>query len=104
MVKIQEAENQIMIDYEVYDKRPSDSALLIPAIEAHEEQWDASRVWWRRTPASTPPATKSAQKRESSAFAFPIATKSAERKREQKKRWFRKDRNGGPAAKGASAC
>jgi len=38
MVKIQEAENQIITSYAVYEKRPSDSALLIPAIEAHEEQ------------------------------------------------------------------
>jgi hypothetical protein len=28
MVKLQEAENQIVIDYEVYDQRPSDSDLL----------------------------------------------------------------------------
>ena len=32
MVKLQEAENQIVIDYEVYDQRPSDTDLLIPAI------------------------------------------------------------------------
>src|SRR5262249_39833190 len=34
MVKIQEAENQIITDYEVYEKRPSDSDLVIPGIEA----------------------------------------------------------------------
>jgi IS5 family transposase len=38
MVKIQEAENQIITCYSVYEKRPYDSALLIPAIESHEEQ------------------------------------------------------------------
>jgi len=32
MVKLQEAENQIVIDYEVYAQRPSDSDLLIAAI------------------------------------------------------------------------
>jgi IS5 family transposase len=36
MVKLQEAENQIVIDYEVYDQRPHDSILLIPAIKTHE--------------------------------------------------------------------
>ena len=36
LVKLQEAENQIVIDYEVYGQRPSDSGLLIPAIDAHE--------------------------------------------------------------------
>ena len=28
--------NQIVIDFEVYDKRPNDSDLLIPAIELHQ--------------------------------------------------------------------
>ena len=36
MVKLQEAENQIVTDYEVYDQRPRDKDLLIPAIEIHE--------------------------------------------------------------------
>src|SRR6202043_510955 len=36
MVKLQEAENQIVIAYEVYDQRPSDSDLLVPAIETHQ--------------------------------------------------------------------
>jgi IS5 family transposase len=35
MVKLQEAENQIIVDYEVYDRRPNDCDLLIPALEAH---------------------------------------------------------------------
>src|SRR5258708_158051 len=35
MVKLQEAEDQIVIDYEVYDRRPSDADLLIAAIETH---------------------------------------------------------------------
>src|SRR6202521_1861688 len=43
MVKIQEAEQQIVTHYEVYDQRPSDAALLIPALDAHEQQL-------RRTP------------------------------------------------------
>src|SRR5947209_12560305 len=36
MVKLQEAENQIITDYEVYARRPYDSDLLIAAIETHE--------------------------------------------------------------------
>ena len=36
MVKLQEAENQVIVAYEVYDRRPSDGDLLIPAIEIHE--------------------------------------------------------------------
>ena len=36
MAKIQEAENQIVIDFEVYDQKPSDSDLLIPSIAIHQ--------------------------------------------------------------------
>jgi transposase, IS5 family len=38
MVKVQEAENQIVTHYEVYDERPADSALLVDAVEQHEER------------------------------------------------------------------
>src|SRR4029078_7841307 len=38
MVKIQEGEHQIITDYAVYAKRPSDSELLIPALDAHEKK------------------------------------------------------------------
>jgi IS5 family transposase len=37
MVRIQEAENQIVTHYEVFDQRPSDFDLLTPSIEKHEE-------------------------------------------------------------------
>jgi len=37
VVKVQEAENQIVIDFEVYDQKPSDRDLLIPAIQAHTQ-------------------------------------------------------------------
>ena len=35
MIKLQEAENQIIVDYEVYAQQPNDSDLLIAAITAH---------------------------------------------------------------------
>jgi transposase, IS5 family len=38
MVKIQEAENQIITSYSVYEKRPNDSDLLIKAVEEHRER------------------------------------------------------------------
>ena len=38
LVKVQEAENQIVTHYQVYDERPADSALLIEAVELHEER------------------------------------------------------------------
>jgi len=37
LVKIQEAEHQIITDYEVFAERPADQKLLIPAIEKHRE-------------------------------------------------------------------
>jgi IS5 family transposase len=40
LVRIQEAENQIITCYEVYDQRPSDSDLLVPAIEQHHRPRD----------------------------------------------------------------
>jgi len=91
MIKLQEAENQIVIDYEVYDQRPSDSNLLVPAIETHQKMLG-------RTPhlVAADAAFYSA-KNEAAAKAKGVkrvcvpnrSTKSAERQREQKKRWFR---------------
>src|SRR5207344_298322 len=36
LVKLQEAENQIIVDYEVFARRPSDMDLLLPAIASSE--------------------------------------------------------------------
>jgi IS5 family transposase len=38
MVKIQEAENQIVTSYEVYEQRPDDRAILLDAVEEHERR------------------------------------------------------------------
>jgi IS5 family transposase len=37
LVKVQEAENQIVTGYEVYDERPVDSSLLVEAVELHQQ-------------------------------------------------------------------
>ena len=91
MVKLQEAENQIITDYEVYARRPHDSDLLIAAIETHQ-------ALLGRTPrlVAADAAFYSA-KNEAAARAKGVkrvcipnrSTKSLERKREQRKRWFR---------------
>jgi len=91
MVKLQEAENQIVIDYDVYDRRPSDSDLLVAAIETHQARLG-------RTPrlVAADAAFYSA-KNEAAAKAKGVkrvcipnrSTKSPARRREQKKRWFR---------------
>jgi len=91
MVKLQEAENQIVVDYEVYDRRPNDADLLIPAIEVHQARLG-------RTPyLVSADAAFYSGKNEAAAKAKGVKrvcvpnrnTKSPERKREQKKRWFR---------------
>lgn len=91
MVKLQEAENQIVIDYQVYERRPAASDVLIAAIETHQAKLG-------RTPhlAAADAAFYSA-KNEAAAKAKGVkrvcipnhSTRSPERRREQKKRWFR---------------
>jgi IS5 family transposase len=91
MVKLQEAENQIVTDFEVYEQRPSDSDLLIPSIESHQQKLG-------RTPhlvaadAGFFSAKNEAAAKEKGVKRVCVpnrSTKSAERRREQKKRWFR---------------
>jgi IS5 family transposase len=57
MVKIQEAENQVVTDHEVFPKRPSDSDVLVPAVERHQEQFGQVPKLGRATRSSTPRAT-----------------------------------------------
>jgi IS5 family transposase len=91
MVKLQEAENQIVTDYEVYARRPYDSDLLVAAIEAHQARLGRSP----RLVAAD--AAFYSTKNEAAAKAKGVkrvcvpnrSTKSLERKREQRKRWFR---------------
>ncbi len=91
MVKLQEAENQIIVDYEVYASRPNDADLLIPAIAAHQAKL-------RRVPRLVAAdAAFYSGRNEAAAKAMGVkrvcvpnrSSKSPERKREQKKRWFR---------------
>jgi IS5 family transposase len=91
LVKIQETEQQIITAYEVYAERPSDSALLVPAIEMHERRLGrvpdvAAADAGFYSAAGVAAAKALGVKR----VAVPNrATKSTQRKREQKKRWFK---------------
>jgi transposase, IS5 family len=91
MVKLQEAENQIVIAYEVYDQRPSDSDLLIAAIETHQAKLGCMPRLVAADAAFYSAKNEAAAKaRGVTRVCIPNrSTKSAERKREQKKRWFR---------------
>jgi IS5 family transposase len=91
MVKLQEAENQIIIDYEVYDQRPSDADLLVPSIEAHQAKLGRTPYLVAADAAFYSDKNEKAAKMKGvKRVCVPNrSTKSAERKREQKKRWFR---------------
>jgi hypothetical protein len=105
MVKLQEAENQVIVAYEVYDRRPSDGDLLIPAIEIHQAKLgrtpclvagDAA-FYSRKNEAA-------AKKRGVKRVCIPNrSTKSAARKHEQKNAGSATARNGAPDARDASA-
>ncbi len=91
MVKVQEAENQIVIDFEVYERRPNDSDLLIPSIQAHEEKLGCTpQLAAADAGFYSVKNEKEAKEKGVKRVCVPSrSTKSAERKREQKKRWFR---------------
>ena len=57
-VKIQEAENQIIIDYPVYDQRPHDADCCCRRSRFSSNDWGGCRVWWPPTPDLTPPPMK----------------------------------------------
>jgi len=58
MVKLQEAENQIVVDCEVYARRPNDADLLIPPSKRTAPNSDERPIRWPRMPPSTPPRTR----------------------------------------------
>lgn len=92
LVKIQEAEHQIIIDYAVYAQRPSDSALLVPAIREHQDRLGRVPDLVAADPgfySGTGEATAKAMGVKWVSVPA-TGTKSARRKQEQKKRWFKK--------------
>ena len=92
LVKIQEAENQIITHYEVFEERPSDSALLTPSIERHIEQFGhAPEMAAADTGFFSAANETKAEQLGVKWVAVPSqSTKSPQRKQRQKKRWFKK--------------
>jgi IS5 family transposase len=92
LVQLQEAENQIITHYEVFDERPSDRELLLGAVEAHE------RKLGRLPQLVTADAGYYSQVQERAVqekgvkwVAVPNrSTRSTERKQMEKSRWFKK--------------
>jgi len=91
LIKIQEAENQIITDYEVCDQRPADSTLFIKSIEAHQQKLGRVPHLVAADAGFYSEANeKAAHKMGVKRVSMPNrSTKSAERRRLQKKRWFR---------------
>jgi len=92
MVKIQEAENQIITHYEIYDQRPADSALLVPSVDQHILQFGCAPELVAADPGFFSAANEAgADKLGVHWVSIPShATKSLARKQRQKKRWFKK--------------
>ncbi len=92
MVKIQESDNQIITDFEVYPKRPADSNLLIPTIEQHREQLGVvPRLVAADAGFFSAVNETAAHQMGVAQVAVPfLGTQSSQRRKRQKERWFRK--------------
>jgi IS5 family transposase len=92
LVQVQEAENQIITHYDIFDQRPSDRDLLLGAVENHE------RVLGRVPNLATADAGYYSRAQEQAVeqkgvkwVAVPNRnTKSVERKKKEHSRWFKK--------------
>src|SRR6266403_1519591 len=92
LVKIQESENQIISHFEVFAERPSDRQLLVPSIEVHQRRFGRIPAWVAAD------AGFHSQQNENAARAMGVRwlsvpnqkTKSAERRRLYRQRWFRR--------------
>lgn len=91
LVKLQEAEHQFVVDYQVYQRRPDDRALAIPSLETHQRIFGrppyllaADRGFW--SPRNKQVAHSAGVTR----VCIPAVGKlSAAQRAEQHQRWFR---------------
>ncbi len=91
MVKIQEAEQQIVTHYEVYDRRPADSDLVVATIELHKQQFGHAPKLMT-TDAGFFSAANEAAARELGVKRISMpnrSSKSPQRRLLERKRWFR---------------
>jgi IS5 family transposase len=91
LVKVQEAENQIITHYEVFAERPDDSELLVPAVEQHQRKFGRPpRMVAADTGFYSLKNERTIQAMGVRRVAVPSrSTKSSERKELQRTRWFR---------------
>lgn len=92
LVKVQEAENQIVTHYDVFDQRPSDSTLLTPSLEQHILQFGSAPAMVVADGAFFSAANEAqAEQLGVTYVAIPSqSTKSAQRQQRQKTRRFKR--------------
>lgn len=91
LVQLQEAENQIITHYEVYDHRPADQRLLIPAVETHKRKLGRVPRLVAADAGYYSRANEEAVKEMGVKYvSIPNrSTRSEERRKLQKRRWFK---------------
>jgi IS5 family transposase len=92
LIRIQEAENQLITSYEVLEKRPADSTLLIPSLHQHVQQFGHAPHAIAADPGFFSAANEAAaEKMGVKRVSIPSSgTPGKQRKEKQKKRWFKK--------------
>lgn len=102
LVKIQEAERQIITHYEVFAERPSDSALLIPAVQAHQQP---PKMVAADAGFYSAANEKALEERGVQRISVPSRnTRSEKRRRMQKSRWFRRGQKWRTGCAGSSSA
>ena len=91
MVKVQEAEHQIITHYEVFEERPADSDLLVDAVATHTEVTGRTPDLVAADAGFYSQANEKAlEKQGVKRVSIPNkGTKSEARRKHQKKRWFK---------------
>lgn len=91
LVQLQEAESQIITHYEVYEERPSDQRLLVPAVEAHRRKLGrVPRLVAADAGYYSQANEKAVQELGVDYVSIPNRnTRSEERRKLQKRRWFK---------------
>jgi len=92
LVQLQEAENQIITHYEVFEQRPADQTLLLPALQAQQRKLGRVPRWVAADAGFYSHAN------EAGAEALGVkyvsipnrSTRSVERRKLQKQRWFKR--------------
>jgi IS5 family transposase len=92
LIRIQEAENQLITGYEVLDERPADSTLLIPSLRQHIELFGHAPNALTADPGFFSAANEAAAKKLGVKWvSIPSTGNPGEKRRAmQKKRWFKK--------------